>query len=262
MKHDLRSYRTFQALILGALGVFLLFRIGDGGILRYINQRYLLLVLGAALAFILLGQVMLQARPKLDHHGEIPFGLEENHDHGFNHAGEGDHEDAASRNWGLLLLTLPLLVGLLLPQRALGSSAAALRGLGTGGVAPSSTHDSLAVPPEQRDVIEWIRALEGAPEPETLNGQSADITGFVYRDDRTPAEHFYASRFTITCCAADAAAYGIEVDWPNENAPAEDSWVRVRGPIEVISTNERPHLLIHAQNLEIIPEPVQPYLFP
>jgi putative membrane protein len=241
MHPDLRGYRTFQALILGALGVFLLARIGDGGILRYINQRFILLVAAGALALLLLAQVLLQARPA---------------------AGQADNPQHAHENrrgWHLWLLALPLLIGLLVPQRPLGASAAGLRGLGTLG-APAGA-DALALPPGQRDVLEWIRALEGAADPSALSGQPADVIGFVYRDGRTPAGSFYVARFSITCCAADAAAFGIQVDWDG-SSPANDAWVRVRGPVEVLSAGDRPRLLLQARSVELVPEPVQPYLFP
>jgi uncharacterized repeat protein (TIGR03943 family) len=235
------------------LGVYLLAQIGDGGILRYIHQRFLVLVLAAALLLLLLAQVVLQARPALGQPEEIdPDGID---------PGESDHPHEHRRGWHLWLLALPLLIGLLVPQRPLGATAAALRGLATLGAPPASGAGALSLPPDQRDILEWIRALEGVPDSFALNGQPADVIGFVYRDARTPPGRFYAARFGITCCAADAAAFGIEVDWPADDL-AGDTWVRVRGSVEVLPGAERPRLLLHAPSVEIVPEPAQPYLFP
>jgi putative membrane protein len=258
MNPDQRGYRTFQALVLGALGIFLLARIGDGGILRYINQRSLLLVLGAALGLLLLAQVLLQARG--------PAGAVEKHEHpgevDGSTAGREPVDEAKGRGWGLWLLALPLMIGLLLPQRTLGYSAALLRGLGTIGAPRTSALNGLSVPPEQRDVLEWIRALETSLDPAALAGQPADVVGFVYRDGRTPAGHFYAARFSILCCAADASAFGVDVAWPDAASLADGDWVRVRGPVEILISGDAPRLLLRAESVEKAPEPAQPYLFP
>ena len=49
-------YTTFQGLITAGLGFWLLLRVWDGTILFYINQRFVLLVLLAALGLLLLAQ--------------------------------------------------------------------------------------------------------------------------------------------------------------------------------------------------------------
>jgi uncharacterized repeat protein (TIGR03943 family) len=72
---------------------------------------------------------------------------------------------------------------------------------------------SLALPPAQRTVLDWIR-LYGADRPARAHGQPADVTGFVYHDPRLQPGQFMVGRFTIACCVADAMALGMVVDWP------------------------------------------------
>ena len=62
---SLRGYRLFQGLLMALLGLFLLSRLRDGRILLYLNQRFVWLVLLAALVLLGMAQVVLQARPGL-----------------------------------------------------------------------------------------------------------------------------------------------------------------------------------------------------
>jgi hypothetical protein len=69
---SLRAYRTFQGLVLAALGLFLLSKLWDGSVLLYINQRFVWLVVFAAIGLVILSQVILQNRlPARD--GETKF---------------------------------------------------------------------------------------------------------------------------------------------------------------------------------------------
>lgn len=103
---SLRAYRTFQALILGGLGVFLFSRVMDGGILLYINQRLVILEFLAALALILMAQFILRERPTIPAEGVRTD------------SGEAWRQDSR-KVWFLWLLALPLLVGLLVPEHPL-----------------------------------------------------------------------------------------------------------------------------------------------
>ncbi len=244
MRIDLRAYRTFQALIFGGWGVFLLAKIGDGRILLYINQRFMLLILAAALGFLLLGQVALAARPRMR---DV----------------SGDELTKVPSAWSLWILALPLLVGLLVPQRPLGSSAAALRGFSAGGLtaAGSGSGSPLSIPSAQRDVLDWLRAFQ-ADSPRNLEGQQADLVGFVYRDPRLAPDHFIAARFSVTCCLADASALGVEVFWPGASGLVDSAWVRVKGRMTVRTQSGSQTPLLLADSVQVVPAPEQPYLFP
>ena len=243
---NLRAYRTFQALILGTLGLFLLFKISDGRILLYINQRFVILVLLAGLALVILSQVVLRERPPLD--------ADEN-----NQESQSPRDHDARPAWGLWLLALPLLMGLFIPQRALGAAAIQNRGVNLGAGFESGDRDPLRIPEQQRSVLDWVR-LAGANA--AIQGQQADVTGFVYHDPRLGDGAFLVGRFTIACCVADAVAYGMVVQWPEARSLPDNRWVRVRGPVSLVEVDGRAVPQIEAVQVEGISEPEQPYLFP
>lgn len=247
MNPDERAYRTFQALILGSLGIFLLAIVGDGRILLYINQRFVLLIVSSAIGFLFLAQAVLKARPS------VPTG------------GEGETEPARTFSRGALwLLALPLLVALLVPQRPLGASAASVRGVRAG--APLNLNVgqdalALAVPAQERNVLEWMSAFSASSDLTELAGQPVDVTGFVYRDLRVEPGQFVVTRFSVTCCVADAAAIGLDVSWDGTGQPADNSWVRVRGKMRIDLIDERKIPRVEAESVDVVQAPEQPYLF-
>ena len=256
---SLSAYRTFQGLVLAALGLFLLSKLWDGSILLYINQRFVWLVVFAAIGLVILSQVILQNRvPARDVESET-------HDHaGHDHKHE-DHDHATVSGWNLWWLALPVLLGLLVPARPLGTSALATRGITTS--APlnargSSTSISLELPSAERTVLDWNRTINYASDPFQYNGEPVDVTGFVYHDPRLQEGEFLVGRFTLTCCVADAFAIGMVVLWPAGTDLPDNSWVRVQRTFEVTEEDGQRTPTIQAQTVEQIPEPPQPYLYP
>lgn len=240
-----RSFRTYQALLLGALGIFLFSKVMDGRVLLYINRRFVLLVLLGALALIFLAQLVLRERPspEMDE-------AEAHHDH--------DHHHRSGL--GLFLLALPLLIGMLVPERPLGALALSTRGVNV--FAVGGTSGRLGLPPEQRSILDWLREAAEDPSGEAYAGLPADVTGFVFYDPRLGDDQFMIGRFTIACCVADASALGLVAQTSGmENLPA-NTWVRVRGVMALTSLDGRMVPLIIADSVEEIPEPEQPYLFP
>jgi putative membrane protein len=257
---DLRAYRTFQGLVLAALGIFLLSKLWDGSVLLYINQRFVWLVVFAAVGLVILSQVVLQNRP--------PAQLEHNdcHDHvGHDHAGHEHHDGHESvSGWNLWWLALPVLLGLLVPARPLGASALATRGITTNVplTARNSTSFSLDLPAAERSVLDWNRAINYASDPYQYNDEPVDVSGFVYHDPRLEEGQFLVGRFTITCCVADAYAIGMVVHWPDAFDLLDNTWVRVQGTIEITESDGQRLPTIRALSVEEIPQPPQPYLYP
>lgn len=240
-----RSFRTYQALLLGALGIFLFSKVMDGRVLLYINRRFVMLVLLGALALIFLAQLVLRERPTPE-----ADEAEEHHEHEHNHRS----------GWGLFLLALPLLIGLLVPERPLGAQALSTRGVNV--FAAGGISGKLGLPPEQRSILDWLREAAADPSGAAYAGQSADVTGFVFYDPRLGDDQFMIGRFTIACCVADASALGLVAQAAGvENLPA-NTWVRVRGVMDSTKLDGRTVPLILADSVEEIPEPEQPYLFP
>jgi len=249
-----RSYRTFQALILVLLGLFLLIGIWDGTIFHYINQRFVILVLSAALGMIGLAQNVLRNRPA---RSETSFAAR-------------DEGDTAGRN--IWWVALPLAFGLLAPVRPLGSTPATSRGVNV--YPPQPVIDNfedqviLQIPPTERSFLDWLIIFNGEADPRDYVGEMADISGFVYRDPRLGANQFFVGSFSVVCCLADATAVGIIVQWEDAVDIKDDEWVRVQGVVDAVRMPDdsqfagRSMPLLQAKSVEIIPEPSQPYLFP
>ena len=88
-----RLHRSFQALVLALLGLFLLNKVWNGTVLWYINSRFLPLTVIGAFGLLWLAQVRLanlQSPPEEvhDHHGSSPSA------------------------WDLVALVLPIVLGL------------------------------------------------------------------------------------------------------------------------------------------------------
>ncbi len=116
-----KSYRTFQALILALLGLFILWQAWDGEMASYVDGRVAPLVILAGLGCMILAQVVLNARKT---------------------ASQPALEGSASgrRRWGLLALGMPVVLGLALnayggqehlrPPALAGSGGAEIGGRG------------------------------------------------------------------------------------------------------------------------------------
>lgn len=259
----IRAYRTFQGLVLGALGLYLLSRIWNGSVLLYINERFIWLVVMAGIGCLILSQVVLQARfaaHKADVAKEDDLGCQDDACHAHH-----DHGHGAVSGWNLWWLALPVLLGLLVPARPLGTTALATRGIKT--IAPINARDNSAtfsfnLPASERNVLDWTRALNYAGDPAQFTDDPADVTGFVYHDPRLEEGQFMVGRFTITCCVADAFAIGMVVHWPEAEQLVDNSWVRVQGSIEIAEMEGQRKPTIRAYSVEPVPQPPQPYLFP
>lgn len=260
-----RTQRAFQALILAATGLFLLERIGSGAIFWYINQRFLVLVLAAGVGLLALAQSVLpqrrlrqpQPQPGAEAGDQAP------QDHHVHH--ESRHDHALLSPWTLLIVALPVILGLLIPARPLGSTAIANKGLNAAAplVAGSGGQPvKLDLAPADRTILDWVRAFNSEADPAVFAGQPADVIGFVFHDSRLKDGQFFAARFAVSCCVADATGIAVIVQWPQAAGLADNSWVRVRGPVQVAQLEGKPLPLVVADSVEAVPQPDQPYLYP
>ena len=112
------------------------------------------------------------------------------------------------------------------------------------------------------DILDWLQYFHSMDNPSALAGERADLSRFVYRDSQLAENQFVLSRFVISCCAADAFAVGMVVEWPGASGLSSDEWVAVQGTIFVVGSGENQSLEIQADMVDPIPPPNQPYLFP
>ena len=93
-------------------------------------------------------------------------------------------------------------------------------------------------------------------------GKEIDVTGFVVYSNRSPVGQFSVDRLTLTCCIPDPVPVGMGVAWQAADRIPENTWVRVRGAIQLVKVNNDIYPEILADQVDIIPKPDQPYLFP
>jgi len=252
MLANLRVQTSLKALLLLGLGFFLFTRLTSGTLYFYISERFGWLTIVAALGLLLLGITYRTGR----HNEESEAGEGCEHDH----AGH-DH----SIGWGgLLIVALPILFGLLIPPRPLGSTALSAREMNVSGVPsalPAAVQGATAKADTERSVLDWVLDFQASgTDGDNFAGRSADVMGFVHREADDPADAFWLTRYVVGCCVVDAMPVGLRVVWPDAPALEADSWVRVEGQLAENVSAAAPWL--EAQSVVVIPPPSQPYLYP
>jgi uncharacterized repeat protein (TIGR03943 family) len=246
-----RWYRIFQAVLLLALFFFLGSKVVSNQLSWYIHPRFVTLT---QIGILFLG--VLVYRLIRDMEGSFAPRARERDEH--------DHDYAAAPV-NLLIILIPLLVGILIPARPLGSATVSAKGLTTSPLLNfDSGYDPLRLLPEKRTIINWVTLFYSEEDIDPYLGEQASVIGFVYFDERLPNGQFLVSRIIISCCAADGYAVAMIVDWPNAASLRQDTWVRVTGPVEKTYAADDLQVipLIRAEMVEIVPQPDEPYLYP
>ncbi len=256
---------TVQAAVKGmlifAMGIFLLTRITSGTLNFYISDRFGWLTLAAVLGLFVVGG---SYRYLFSDAGQTPAVDD--------HASDShpDHHHGHALGWaGILLVSLPILLGLLVPPRPLGVAALQNREISVGGVdsvLPAAVRSAQIKESEERTILDWVLAFHEGQWPD--GNDVADVTGFVYLVDAADGRQVTVTRFVVGCCAADAMAVGLPVrldpegssEQPSVNELEEGQWVRVIGRFAAPVGNALPVLV--AEKLDVVPEPNQPYLYP
>jgi uncharacterized repeat protein (TIGR03943 family) len=263
----MRTRRWIQSGILILLGLYLLETLLTGEITYYVNVRYEWLAVLAGVILLALGAVnvaaLLRERPDetgIDEHKPSIYGQGAT-----STPSQTGHEHGGVVSWPVLaLVALPFALGVLVPARPLGATAISGSGISTsinptGG---SVNFNQVAVPPGERNILDWVRAFSTSS-PEEFANQPGDIIGFVYRDIRfAEANQFMVTRFTVSCCVADAVAIGVIVEAESAKEYPSDSWLRVRGKFSVREFDGRRVPVLVAEAVEPATQPERPYLYP
>jgi len=227
-----------KSLILFCLRIYLAVLICTGNLANYINLRFAWLAYVGVAIFFLLALVNAYAclNPRRAH----------------------SHHHISWDN--LLVVAFPLLLALLIPSRSLGVEAVS----GGIGLSPVGVERASALTrnPLDRNILDWLRAFNRAPTPAAFNGQPVDVSGFVYREPSMGEDEFMVSRFTMSCCVADAYPIGMPVRSGAAGEFATGAWVRVRGEALADLFQREFVPIILADAIALIEEPAQPYLYP
>ena len=142
---------------------------------------------------------------------------------------------------------------LLVPPRGSFSTLARYR--------PPARLDGLAagfaLPPEQRDLVDWVRLLRGTPQPQLFRGEPIQVEGFVLV---TATGERHLAQLLVRCCLADATPVRLPVQWPADAPPPEqDQWVRVEGEMDLQDTPNGLQPMVMAHEVTLIAKPRQPF---
>ncbi len=227
-----------KSLLLLGMGAYLALLILTGNLTNYINLRFAWLAYVGAALFGVLGCVSVWSmlRPAEDEHAHYEIG------------------------WDILaIVALPLVLAMIVPSRALGVEAI------NGGVSLSpvgvSATSGFSRSPLDRNVLDWLREFDRAA-PSSFDDMPADVIGFVYREPAFAADEFMLSRFTMSCCVADAFPIGMPVSAVDAPEFETGAWARVQGALQATLFGDELLPVLLADVIEPVDEPRQPYLYP
>ncbi|GAB4553960.1 MAG: TIGR03943 family protein [Anaerolineae bacterium] len=257
----MRTRQWLQAAVMLLLGLYLLETLLTGEVAYYINERFNWLALLAGFILIVFGVV--QTVYLVSTAETLPSERTKSTNAPRNLMLSAKTTHVGTSSWLVIgMVSIPVVLGIFIPARPLGAAAI------NGGIATSlnvsaASDQQFSIAPEQRNVLDWVRAFSAAASPEEFNGQPADLIGFVYRDVRfDEGNQFMVTRFTVQCCVADALPIGVVVSAKDASQLAQDSWVRVRGTFEVRQFDGHEMPILIAQSIEPTEMPERPYLFP
>jgi uncharacterized repeat protein (TIGR03943 family) len=237
-----------KALLLAGMALMLYSKFSTGALAFYINQRFAWLALVGVL--ILAALALTMAHRLMEQRAGMAQG----------NAGHGHR-----LSWPVVILvSIPILMGLLVPARPLGASAIASRGIGLSAPSAAGGNPVVAqrVATGPKNILDWLREFSRQADPAAFAGRPIDVTGFVYREPRNADDQFWVSRFAVSCCVADATAIGLLVQSDQASNLTNDSWVRVTGRLGVGEFAGERLPVILPDMIEPTEQPEHPYLYP
>jgi uncharacterized repeat protein (TIGR03943 family) len=239
--------RLFQSLIVAGTALLIAVMLLSGKISWYIHNRFNFLMIFAIVCLGTMSALSLRNflnKPADDAYHSQSINISE-----------------------IFVLAIPLTLALIIPARPLSANAVSTRGTtytAPGSLPAAPSESAFSMTPDERNIMDWLRAFNTGKDINALVGERANVIGFVYRDEENfPGQNtFMVGRFVITCCAADAFPLGIPVVWDDAKQLTDDTWVQVQGVVESIEINNMNIPLIRADSVQTISVPEQPYLFP
>jgi putative membrane protein len=91
-------------------------------------------------------------------------------------------------------------------------------------------------------------------------GKEIQLTGFVYKDEGFAKDEAVVSRFTVTCCVADASVYGILARDEELGKLEPDTWVNISAIIDKTMFNGVEMPVMTNPVLKVVDPPENPYV--
>lgn len=97
---------------------------------------------------------------------------------------------------------------------------------------------------------------------EDLRGLEVTIKGFTYREEGLANDQLVVARFSMTCCTADSAVYGILSTGEQSKSFDEDTWVQVTGTLTEADFNGWAIPALDIKDIHEVEAPASPYVYP
>jgi uncharacterized repeat protein (TIGR03943 family) len=120
---------------------------------------------------------------------------------------------------------------------------------------PEPAELAFVLPPEQRSLTEWVRLLRSQPDPQLVDGNPVNISGFVWTQPEGPP---LIARLTVRCCLADATPSGLAVAWPADAEPKANQWLAIQGRMTIGTRKGEPTAVLAPTLSKPIPRPERP----
>ena len=120
---------------------------------------------------------------------------------------------------------------------------------------PEPPELAFVLPPGQRTLTEWVRLLRSQQDPDLVDGNPVNFSGFVWTQRNGPP---LIARLTVRCCLADATPAGLAVDWPDGFEPTTNQWLAIQGEMAVTMRNQQRVAVVMPKTISPIPRPKRP----
>lgn len=111
-----------------------------------------------------------------------------------------------------------------------------------------------------KDYVEYADTISLFPDK--FKGKPIEIIGFVFKEEGMAENELVVARFTVTCCVADAGVIGFFARIDEASALKEDTWIKVKGTLDVTTYNDYALPMINVSAWEKVEEPDDPYVYP
>ncbi|GEN53537.1 TIGR03943 family putative permease subunit [Halobacillus faecis] len=277
------THQFVRAVILFGFALFILKLLISGDIQKFIAPRMMPYVYFTLIVVGILGAIQY-----------FKTGDEEEHENcGCAHG----HDYPRSKVKSFLIYALfivPVLTGMMFSDHVMGSSAAANKGfkyemrntnpeidtepstdgedidpieLNPGVLTPKKRYPDLYESMSEANVIHltednYIGTISLMEDHmEEYLGKEIVMNGFVFREDTYPENQIVVGRFGISCCVADGGIYGVMVQGAELNTYKNDTWVEVRGILNMVDYNGWQLPLIEPKDMIEIETPHEPYVY-
>ncbi|WP_413380338.1 TIGR03943 family putative permease subunit [Alkalihalobacillus sp. 1P02AB] len=258
------SYTYFSGILLLGFGLLLLAMVLSGSLDYYVAPSMHFIVIIGMVFFLLLGLSQIWRSTAKE-----PTSC----------TCVADSETKKGKNSTLLLLFLILVIGFILPDYALSTKMAELKGISytfplsdervernSDFIEEHYTMVAMEVEQNGRLIVQDEMFLDVLAllhlRLDSYIGKEIEFTGFVHDDPSLEKGELAIARFAFTCCVADAIGYGFIVQSAEHSEHLNSGWVTVRGVIQTREYEGRviPH--IDVSEMVSVYQPELPYVYP